>query len=620
MTKSKTITGIIIALSVLVILSLTATIVLAFFSVSRYASTTITFDNGITLEVSNIKQIGTSTNYVWLTDKTATNPTDSNVSAGSSVINLQPIGVRLKGADAYVAVKPTIYVEPYGKPVATPDLATNWGQVGDTGWYVYKLNGTNATKMTQAESTSFVPAVKAEAIGSAGSMNAYAGATYTCKIQVKASDTLEGLEKLMRANITSTSTMQYYYNNLQYALTGEGSANSSEVGVDDASIAVDVTNGVTTVSLLKDVELTEPLRIRENVTIDLNGNEFVSTSDVAIKVESANVVINGTDDGSKIAVTNNSGEARIVHVAGGECTINGGTYETNTNGVATTENPNISIMCEAGELNIENASIVANDTDDGVLYGVAYGSGATGTLTDTSIVVDSPYGLNSYGISNAGEIVLTDCTINAYANYTANAAGTDYGSSTRGVFNTGTAVFKNCNVYGTHSGITSKGALYIDGGTYEGYGHGGIYLSAEGKTSYLKNATFKDCEMKSGYIDDGVAGTNRAGAYIGGASNVTVYIDNCSFSGEYYPFVMRSSGYRVDGVKYYESNISVYISDSTIDFDRTGFRYIRVDASAAANQKLYIGSGNNFTAVNGTYREENTEATNVDYGTMFPVY
>ena len=72
--------------------------------------------------------------------------------------------------------------------------------------------------------------------------------------------------------------------------------------------------------------------------------------------------------------------------------------------------------------------------------------------------------------------------------------------------------------------------------------------------------------MKNNYIDDGVAGTNKAGAYIGGASNITVYIDNCNFSGNYYPFVMRSSGYKVDGVKHYESNISVYISNSSIHF------------------------------------------------------
>ena len=410
---------------------------------------------------------------------------------------------------------------------------------------------------------------------------------------------------------------EIYYNDLQQALSGEGGSNAN---IDNAGVVVKVVDGVSTVSLLKDLEFNTSLNVKKDITIDLNGKTLESTSDVAIKVESGNVVIKGDKDGSKVSVTSDDGQARILHVVGGSCEIEGGEYETFSNGVATNENPNISVLCESGTLNIKNVSITAKDSDDGVLHGVVYKSGTIGNIESSVIEVDSPYGLNSFGINNEGSVVLTNCTINGYANYTANAAKTDYGSASRGVFNTGTAVIKNCNIYGTHSGITSKGEIYIDGGTYEGYGHGGIYLSCEGKTSYIKNATFKDCQMKNNYIDDGIAGTNKSGAYIGGASNVNLYIDNCSFSGEFYPFVMRSSGYKVDGQKVYESNNNVYISNSTIDFDRDGFKYIRVDASDAANQKLYIGVGNNFSASNGVYKETNAVATTEDYGLMFPVY
>ena len=207
MAKSKSMTGIIVALSVLLVLSLTATIALAYFSASRQASTIITFDSGITLEVSNIKQIGTSTNYVWLTDKTPENPSNANVSAGSSIINLSAIGIKVTGADAYVAIKPTIDVSPSGKPVVAPDLENNWGQVGASGWYVYKLSGNSATPMTVAESAGFVPAVKAEAIGSEGDINDYAGATYTCQVQVYASDEITGLERLIQQDINGNSTI-----------------------------------------------------------------------------------------------------------------------------------------------------------------------------------------------------------------------------------------------------------------------------------------------------------------------------------------------------------------------------------------------------------------------------
>lgn len=209
MAKSKSMTSIVVALSVLLVLSLTATIALAYFSASRTATTTITFDAGIVLEVSGIKAIGESTDYVWMTDKTAEDPTNSKVSAGSSVINLSEIGIRVTGADAYVAVKPTINVTPSGKPVVTPDMATNWTQVGTSGWYVYKYNNVSnaAVKMTVTESASFVPAVQSEAIGSVGNINDYAGATYECEVNVWASDTLEGLEELIQQDINGNSTV-----------------------------------------------------------------------------------------------------------------------------------------------------------------------------------------------------------------------------------------------------------------------------------------------------------------------------------------------------------------------------------------------------------------------------
>lgn len=414
----------------------------------------------------------------------------------------------------------------------------------------------------------------------------------------------------------------YFYRNLHDAvsvISSEDYKNASFVVTQqEAGVSVKVDDENTTISLLKNEQLTETLILNKNVTIDLSGKVITSQCSFVIKVDGANVVINGAIQGSKISVSNQGFLAIILQVVSGSCSINGGTYETNTSIIDTTQPPNSSIICESGSLSINNAYITSKDSNNGVLYGITINEGATAVMNNSSVVVDSPYGLNSYGVNNQGTLTAVGCTINAYANYLANEAKTDYATCSRGVYNTGTATIKNCTVYGTHSGITSKGTLYIDGGTYEGYGHGGIYLSSEGKTSYIKNATFKDCEMKNNYIDDGIAGTNRAGAYIGGASNVTLYIDNCNFSGGYYPFVMRSSGYKVDGVKVYESNISVYISNSSIDFERQDFRYIRVDAGDSANQKLYIGSGNNFTPANGVYKESNTVVTSVDYSEVFP--
>ena len=114
------------------------------------------------------------------------------------------------------------------------------------------------------------------------------------------------------------------------------------------------------------------------------------------------------------------------------------------------------------------------------------------------------------------------------------------------------------------------------------------------------------CDTKNGWYADGIAGTNRAGCYIGGGSNIVVYMDNCDLYGQYYPMVIRSSGS--------EGNNSLYISNSRINEDRT--RYPRNDGST---NRLYIGSGNNFD-LEDTYKEEYTVETGEDYSTQFPEY
>ena len=183
MAKSKSMTGIIIALSVLLVLSLTATIALAYFSASRTASTTITFDSGIVLNVTGITEDTQNTGvYYWNTDKGSA----ASVNAGSSPITLEQITVTVTGAPAYVAVKANINVT--GGPDEQPTYGDNWTQVGE--WYVYAEGGEKL-----AVSTSEV-AVNAKTIGTPQTMNSYAGASYNCTLNVQASDTLAGLAEL----------------------------------------------------------------------------------------------------------------------------------------------------------------------------------------------------------------------------------------------------------------------------------------------------------------------------------------------------------------------------------------------------------------------------------------
>jgi hypothetical protein len=135
--------------------------------------------------------------------------------------------------------------------------------------------------------------------------------------------------------------------------------------------------------------------------------------------------------------------------------------------------------------------------------------------------------------------------------------------------------------------VNNAGTLYINGGTYEGYGHGGIYFNV-GTTAYVRNATIKDNpKMPEGYT--ATANHNGAGFYIGSGDNIKVYMDNCKIYGTASQIVLRgSSG---------EQNNTLYISRSKL-YDLDGdYLSVRIDNDT---HKLYIGKGSNFTAENTT--------------------
>ena len=134
---------------------------------------------------------------------------------------------------------------------------------------------------------------------------------------------------------------------------------------------------------------------------------------------------------------------------------------------------------------------------------------------------------------------------------------------------------------GTHSGMQNFGTLSVNGGTFEGYGHGGVYFSCDGTTSYVRNAVLRDCPMPDGYT--ATAGRNGAGFYIGSATNVNVYMDNCDIYG--------IADSQIAVIK--TNDNALYISNSTINNSRGGDANIRIDEG---NNKLYLGRGNNFTA------------------------
>lgn len=172
----------------------------------------------------------------------------------------------------------------------------------------------------------------------------------------------------------------------------------------------------------------------------------------------------------------------------------------------------------------------------------------------------------------------------------------------QGIVNTDVLTVKNSYVMGSHSGIQNAGTLYIDGGIYEGYGHGGIYFSGENTVSYVKNATIRACDMPEGYTAVNSAG--GTGFYIGGANNISVYMDNNDISGDVYSFTIRDTSN--------EENNTLYISNSRIG----GASSIRIDNTT---HTIYNGTGNNFTSSAATLPDAVID-TNVDYSESFPEY
>lgn len=326
--------------------------------------------------------------------------------------------------------------------------------------------------------------------------------------------------------------------------------------------------------------LTDGIEINEDGTItitgdhtvfDLGGETLNFTANNAITVKANNVVIDGTVEGSGITVNAPAGQkATVINVESGSCTVNGGIYTANTFGAGTVNNYVPAVYVKTGAtLNVNGATILAKDNGE---KGFAVGIQAMGNAE----------------ISNA--------TVIAEANYVANAAGSNYGSSSRGIYSEADLKLNNCYVWGAHSGVTSKGSVYVDGGTYEGYGHGGVYLSGAGTTSYFYNATINWAPMREGTVADTVAGTNGSAFYIGGGSsvtNVSAYIDSCTFNTKaginpkddtkipYYAIVLRNSSK--------EKNNCVYMSNSTVmNATKYAFRTNNGDNT------VYSGVGNNF--------------------------
>ena len=384
-----------------------------------------------------------------------------------------------------------------------------------------------------------------------------------------------------------------YYSNLQDAMDGAEPDVDKEYAV--AARYVDGSDN-TNVVLMKNTTINETVTIDNDLVFNLGGYTLTSNSITAISGVST-FEIDGRVPGSSIVVNATTESVAAVEI-NDDCTILGGNYITNTVNRGTTKASIGAITVnDGGNLTIKDARAISNDSVSDAVSAICVNIGGYVEAINCTIEGSSIDGYNVAGIANYGEAELTKCQVKALSNYLGNEAGNDYGSFSRGVYSYGPITLNDCYVYGTHCGVASLNSpLYINGGTYEGYGHGGVYTtSGAGNTCFIYDADLIGMVyMPDGYEADEVTGNNYAGIYIGG-TDTTVYMDNCYVYGGFQPIVLR------------DTREVLYVSNTKTNTD-----YFKYPVRISNSSKLYIGEGCNFTP-NQTSRPAGASVTDENY-------
>lgn len=372
-----------------------------------------------------------------------------------------------------------------------------------------------------------------------------------------------------------------YYSTMNKAVTdvnnGTTANADAEKGTAVAGVYTDE-NGGKNVVLLKDHTEASRITLSADMTVNLGGHMFSTGDKVGIDIASGNIFIDGRLHRSGVhVIRNDGGNAKVLQLKSaytGACTVIGGDYTGESNGA--TNNACVAVL--GGSVNIRSANIYAIDIN-GTTQGVSVNDGANVSIFNSNIRAISTKG-KTRGINSAGTASVSQCDILAYSNY--HGDDSDYTEDSVGIQNTGTMTIHDCYSMGAHSGVSNLGTLYVNGGTYEGYGHGGFYFSGTGTTSYARNAVIRDCDMPDGYT--ATSQRNGAGFYLGDATNVNVYMDNCDIYG--------TAASQIFVIK--TTDNALYISNSTINNQNGGATNVRIDSG----NTLYLGRGNNFDATN----------------------
>lgn len=439
-----------------------------------------------------------------------------------------------------------------------------------------------------------------------------------------------------------------YYASVTDAVNDINSGIISNAGNGESVMLITNHSGERTVVLLDDVVENTSVIVNKNLDIALNGHtlrlsgadtvlQFSADTDCTIWGGLGQIVKAGIEatsnavfiraDGTKLAIHNceiiftGSGSKNMMalRAAGSLVELTDCTLEVSNEGTGGAW----AMQSGAGTVIAKSSSLVANnrgDTTGGIAYdAICVTNAARLELIDCQLSAESAKGYaTAVNVLAGGNTRLTNTQIHAVtksdgslsaahgiinpdgaelyveggkilADAPGDSATEDYAT---GIKNGGICHLRNAEINGTHSGVTNNGKLYVDGGLYTGYSHGGFYFAhgADG-VAYVNDATLRDGHYEGIFTDVFSGNTEGIGTlggfYIGGGSgennsNVTVYLDGCTFDVVNRAFVLRGT----DG----ETNNTVNISNSTV-LDAANHP-IRIDNDTL---RLNIGIGGNIT-------------------------
>ena len=438
------------------------------------------------------------------------------------------------------------------------------------------------------------------------------------------------LKNLIDSLTTSLSNYLLYYSSLFDAVTdiNNGVTTNSTTDLSAAKVMLTTSDtGRTAIILLDDISETSPIDVYEDIDLVLNGKTLTFTEPSARLrfLDGTNCTINGEVEGSKVIKSSTDSSTKYMIVSSGESLyVKGGTYVLSGNfdenilcmGVSTDVKTFRVRGCTVNSINTSNIegasrtraiqavarnSFIEDSTilADGMQIVQAILAGGHLDLTNSrvnAILRNEVSMLSATAVYNSvgGTCVVNNCKLHGDAPFD----DADHPCAD-GMRNFGTAILNNTDVTGTISGFSnnSNAQVYVNGGIFTGYSHGGFYLchGADG-IAYINDALIR-CGNYDGIFDysgnvvsgSGYVVAPLASMYVGGGenennSNITAYMDGCTFDGPgSYSLVLRgNSG---------ETGITVNISNSAI----ANGKLIRVDNST---HKLRVGFGNGFTSEN----------------------